>query len=205
MIADRNHLERWRQLLSVQEIPIRPIDVIRNEMEVRKGRHFLTAAVAAAAVIRRGESIAISWNSPEIPVRRPAAEGAAVADLVWRAYLRTLQPTALVFTVSDNPEPWWQNEMIILHALHSYALQSGNTRVLAKTLECADFHLREIQPDHATNEPWSVHAYASHPDGNVTAETLWHAAHIQHAGRPGPVATLLAHDAASALATYLQS
>lgn len=221
MIADRQQIKRWHQLLNVREVPLRPIDEINAALSVNKGRHFLTAAVAAAEAIRAGQPVEIPWISPPEPARRPASDGALMAEWVWKAYLRSLSPTtsndwliayakalsptALVFTVNDNPEPWWQNEMVILHALHSFAMRSGNAEVLAKTMECADFHLREIQPDHATNEPWSVHAYASHADGNVTAETLWHAAYIQHAGRPGPVASLLARDAASALAAFLQS
>ena len=130
-------------------------------------------------------------------------DGHAPADAWLRTMIDLLAPTALVFTSNDNPEPWWQAEMIILHALHSFALRSRDRSLMDKTLACADFHLREIQPDHATNEPWSIHAYASHADGNVTAETLWHAAYIQHGGVPGPVARLLAREASASLAIWL--
>jgi len=146
----------------------------------------------------------------------PAARGSEVAEAVWLTYLRyacgdapaaqwladachALDPTALHTTTADNPEPWWQNEMLILHALHSFALLTDDEASLMKTLACADFHLREIQPDHATNEPWSIHAYANHPDGRVTAETLLHAGLINNGGTLSPVSMLVACDAVYAM------
>ena len=114
-----------------------------------------------------------------------------------------LDPTALIAGITDNPEPWWQSEMVILHGLHSFALIRRNEELLQQTLRCAQFHLEEIQPDHATNEVWSIHAYASHRDGSITAETLLHAAHMHDGGVLGDTSRLLAHDATAALEAYL--
>ncbi|MGC4032158.1 MAG: hypothetical protein QM754_10595 [Tepidisphaeraceae bacterium] len=247
MMAPRDQLTRWRTILDVP-LPGNPppTDALQNA----SGRKFLVAAAAfaARADAKKPDAAAEAADSADsaddknvsnaesaasaaafvlpplrpLPVRRPAVEGATVADAVWLAYLHTragsrdavdwmrsflltLSPTALVFTADDNPEPWWQNEMVILHAVHSFALRSGDASLIEQSLACTDFHLREIQPDHATNEPWAIHAYASHADGNVTAETLWHAGHIQHGGDLGPVARHLARDARDALATFLQA
>ena len=221
MLADTAQLQRWRQLL---DSPGEPADAAasRHTLATATGRPLLVAAVGAAVasdVAGRPVDGPPRWTLRP-PSRLPAAEGLVVAADVWLAYVDSLNgdaaaeawlrqmidalaPTALVFTADDNPEPWWQAEMIILHALHSFALRSRDRDLVDKTLACADFHLREIQPDHATNEPWAVHAYASHFDGNVTAETLWHAAYIQHGGAPGPVARLLAREASASLAMWL--
>lgn len=218
MMAPRDQLSRWQTILDVP-MPRSSEPATGDSLIIASGRKFLVAAAAFAA---RPDTAGTLPPLRPLPVRRPAIEGAAVADAVWVAYLHTrlgshdavdwmrsfvltLAPTALVFTADDNPEPWWQNEMVILHAVHSFALRIGDASLIEQSLACADFHLREIQPDHATNEPWAVHAYASHVDGNVTAETLWHAGHIQHGGDLGPVARHLARDARDALATYLDA
>jgi hypothetical protein len=110
-----------------------------------------------------------------------------------------LSPTALRPTVNDNPEPWWASEMQILHALQSYSLLTGDAARAEKIARCTSFHLAEIQPDHATNEPWAVHAYGLHPDGNVTAETLLHAAYVQGGGGLTRAAAFIVADALFAL------
>ena len=219
MLADTAQLDRWQQML---DVPIDEQTWLHALDNASTGRRTLIKAVAGALEDRSAQppTVDVPGEVHPPPSRLPAVEGLNVARTVWITYLQwrdgrpsadpwlramidLLAPTALVFTADDNPEPWWQAEMIILHALHSFALRSRDRGLLDKTLACADFHLREIQPDHATNEPWSVHAYASHHDGNVTAETLWHAAYIQHGGAPGPVARLLAREASASLAIWL--
>ena len=223
---DRDQMTRWLRLLSVPADHPTPVDALKVENDLRsmrlRHRPWIVAAVTAVNAANDGTRLNVPHALPSPPTRVSAAAGADVADGVWGAYLQwtignadatdwlraaiaLLDPTALVFTANDNPEPWWQNEMLILHALHSFALRMGDMALIEKTLACADFHLREIQPDHATNEPWSVHAYASHPDGNVTAETLLHAGYIQHGGALGPVARQVARDARGALAAYLKA
>ena len=226
MLAPRDQLTRWNQLLQQPGNPV-PLDgkTIAAELDDARGQHrnWIVACVKAVAAIDQGTHLPITATLPEWPKeRRPAAQGAQVANDVWQAYLAyrlghedaedwlktmicSLAPMALVFTADDNPEPWWQNEMVILHALHSFALRYDVPAVLNRTLACSDYHLREIQPDHATNEPWAVHAYGSHIDGNVTAETLLHAGYIQHGGVLGPIARAICTDAASSLAAYLKA
>lgn len=225
IIPDRDQMTRWQRLLT-QPAEAVAVDAgqVREQLRQAKGRHrpSIVATLTAVNAANDGVDLGLPGGLPVFPGRVSAAQGADVADAVWMTYLHwtighaaaeswlrsaigLLDPTALVFTADDNPEPWWQNEMLILHALHSFALRTRDSGLLDRTLTCADFHLREIQPDHATNEPWSVHAYASHPDGNITAETLLHAGFIQHGGALGPVARLIARDAAASLAAYLDA
>lgn len=226
IIPDRAQMTRWRQILTVPApvAAMSPNDLSQQLCRTRnQHRIWMTTCLAAIEAIRQGTIIDVDGLLPSRPARRPAAEGSFYVSDVWQTYLQwtahgsvttatwlseaidLLSPTALVFTANDNPEPWWQNEMLVLHAFHSFALRTRDESLLGKTLACADFHLREIQPDHATNEPWAVHAYASHPDGNVTAETLLHAAFIQGGGQLNAVASLIARDAARALAAYLEA
>lgn len=181
-----------------------------------RNRTFIVSCLKAVHSERLMTAVDVRFPLPPMPLPLPAAQGNRASEWVWLAYFKFVQrdaaaaawlaaacdaldPTALKTTPADNPEPWWQNEMLILHALHSFALISGNDRALTKTLDCADFHLREIQPDHATNEPWSVHAYASHADGRITAETLLHSAQIQNGGTLTEVAQFIVADAVAAL------
>ena len=223
MLAPATQMSRWQAMLSVASPEAGDAAAVGTPTEtIGSHRAFMKACVAGVHRLRAGAQLALPGPLPDVPASRPAAEGSAVADAVWLAYVHfvagepaaapwltrmtaALSPVALRFSIDDNPEPWWQNEMLILHALHSFALLRGESALLDQTLAAADFHLREIQPDHATNEPWAVHAYASHADGAMTAETLWHAAYIQHGGWPGPVARLIASDAAFTLAAHLRS
>jgi hypothetical protein len=89
--------------------------------------------------------------------------------------------------------------LLILHAFTSFARTRSDDSLADPLGRCVEFHLAEIQPDHATNEPWAVHAYAMHEEGTVTAETLLHAAMVQGSGSLTPVARLVVRDAIRAL------
>ncbi len=211
---------RWLAVLrSLLNGPVQsPTIDLRAALKMAEGhnRAFVIACLRGVHSARSGSATGIDFGLPRMPLPLPASQGSRASELVWLAYLKfvmgdpsaaawlgaacdALDPTALKTTASDNPEPWWQNEMLMLHALHSYALIHRDGRAIAKTLACADFHIREIQPDHATNEPWAAHAYASHIDGRVTAETLLHSAQIQNAGKLTEVSRLIVSDAVAAL------
>lgn len=146
----------------------------------------------------------------------PAARGSEVVAAVWTAYLNAsrgdtgaadqldratarLLPTALLAGADDNPEPWWAAELMILHAMRSHAWRRPNAASEAAIARCVAFHLAEIQPDHATNEPWAIHAFAATDAGKLTAETLLHAAMVQGAGVLTPAARLIVIDALHAI------
>lgn len=149
---------------------------------------------------------------PDLSLPAPAAVGAGVAGAIWKAYLlyvlghpgagdllakavRSLDPTALLAGIDDNPEPWWANELLILHALQSYVSLSKDADLQNTIGRCVEFHLAEIQPDHATNEPWAIHAFVLHPQGETSAGALLHAAMVQGGGSLTPVASLIVRDA----------
>ena len=191
---------------------------INEQLRASRSRHrpWIIACLGALRVHRNGE--AILFSAPHLPLSwpMPAAEGQRAADAVWQAYLQWtlgdasasvhledtilgLSPTALRAGPDDNPEPWWANELLILHALQSFVLLSARLDLWPAIERCVAYHVAEIQPDHATNEPWAVHALGLHADGNITAETLLHAAFVQGAGGLTPVAQLVVADALYAL------
>ena len=204
---------RWTALLknalSVAPAGPTPFDASRT----RPGMAYLSVV----ARLRSGDnSLPPLAPLPPLDWPQPAAEAFVAVMAVQTAYVQFvagrrvgeeyldrvidgLAPTALRPTVNDNPEPWWASEMQILHALRSYNLLSGGAARAGKIARCTAFHLAEIQPDHATNEPWAVHAYGLHPDGNVTAETLLHAAYVQGGGTLTKPAALIVADALFAL------
>jgi hypothetical protein len=190
-----------------------------------RGRHrnWIVACLKALRSIRAGVALPaakVAVPLPAIAFPAPAINGAAAANAVWQAYLQhtlgesaatlwltevvqSLDPTALSAGIHDNPEPWWANELLILHALQSFVLVSPAARsdasLSAKIAGCVAFHVAEIQPDHATNEPWAIHAFGRVPGAQMTAETLLHAALVNNGGNLSPVAQLIAADALHAL------
>ena len=103
------------------------------------------------------------------------------------------------FDAGDNPEPWWYHELVVLHAVTSYALLAGDAAALASAKRAAAFHHAETQPDHATGQPWAVHAFLLDPDTTPTADLLLLAAGVNGAGGLSAVSRILLADAAVCL------
>lgn len=98
-----------------------------------------------------------------------------------------------------SPDLHWFDELVLLHALASYAAVYSGAEYEGALRSAVDFHARETQPDHATNHPWALHAFARTEDGIVTAGMLLHANQSQNAGRLDPVAQILVADAVLAM------
>lgn len=96
----------------------------------------------------------------------------------------------------DNPEPWWYAELVTLHAVQTYAAFSGDKVAAETARRAAAFHHAETQPDHATSQPWAVHAFLSDPEFVPTADLLLLAATTQQPSALGVVPRLLLADAA---------
>lgn len=151
----------------------------------------------------------------------PAAQGAAAAESVWAAlalhaagkvYVRdawtdlasdtfgrlvrgqAAQGTFLTAGPSDNPETGWYHELLLLHAAGSYAAQAEDRPVAAAVKRATEFHLRETQPDHATEQPWALFPFVWNAPTRPLADQLLHGAAIHgatihgaavHAAAPG--------------------
>ena len=89
----------------------------------------------------------------------------------------------------DNPEARWFDELVLLHAAASYAVQAEDRSLAAAVARNTEHHQRETQSDHATHEPWGLFAFAWNADTRPMAEQLLHAASVQNAAaRDGPPA-----------------
>ena len=99
----------------------------------------------------------------------------------------------------DNPEPWWYHELVLLHAITSYAMLTGDAQALEAAKRAVLFHHRETQPDHATSQPWAIHAFLMDPETIPTADLLLLAAGVNQPGGLGAVSRILLADAAVCL------
>ena len=100
------------------------------------------------------------------------------AHQTFHRFARAQQPAGpfLRATASDNPETHWYHELVLLHAVASYAAQANDPTLATAVARNAAFHMAETQPDHATHQPWALHAFAQHPDTRPLADQLLHAA-----------------------------
>ncbi len=78
---------------------------------------------------------------------------------------------------SQAIEMWTEAELSGLHALWWHAQHSVAIR--ARCLLAAEWLIAEIQPDNATNRPWSMHVFAEmaiggNGDAGMYAQTLMH-------------------------------
>jgi hypothetical protein len=163
-----------------------------------------------------GRTLAV--NLPAAPL--PAALGAQLCTQAWhalalcsgascagnprwleqgRAFFATLlqrvQPrTFMQVTSSDNLEPWWYHELVLLHAATSFALRHREQGWIDFLRRAADYHYAETQPDHATTQPWGINAFLLSPATVFLADQMIHAAVTQGEGRPESVAAVLFAD-----------
>jgi hypothetical protein len=96
---------------------------------------------------------------------------------------------------SDNPETQWFHELVILHALTSYAVVARDDSALHCALRNASFHQDETQPDHATTQPFGLGAAACRMETAPLADLLLHAATMQEPGGITGVSLMLLDDA----------
>jgi hypothetical protein len=94
---------------------------------------------------------------------------------------------------SDNPETHWYHELVILHAMTSFAVHSRNDIAMQSAARNAEFHLRQTQPDHATSQPWGLLAFVLHAP--LLADQVLHTITTQHPGGVDGVSLLLLADA----------
>ena len=102
----------------------------------------------------------------------------------------------------DNPEPWWYAELVVLHAVATHAAISGNAAAADSARRAAAFHHAATQPDHATSQPWALHAFLADTNSLPTADLLLLSATAQQPSSLGVVPRVLLADAAVWLSAY---
>jgi hypothetical protein len=169
----------------------------------------------------------IEWPSGPIP----AGRGSATTEAAWMALalhvagkvfgrdawthlasdtigrLTHHQTDAGPFLVaggSDNPETHWYHEMVLLHAVASYAAQTDDRHLALAATRNAEFHQNETQPDHATSQPWALMAFIWNPLTKPLAEQILHAAAVQDPSANSGVSLMLLADALYCLRLFLR-
>ena len=94
---------------------------------------------------------------------------------------------------ADHPEAHDYDELAILQAVAGYAVESNDPLATAAVMQAADRHVGRTQPDHATQQPWGLFAFAWRQPAHELADTMLHALSLsQTAGRDGVTSMLLA-------------
>lgn len=99
----------------------------------------------------------------------------------------------------DSPDLHWYDELVLLHALASHQALFPSPATLSALEKSARFHTAETQPDHASTQPWALHAFGIHQDTLPLADLLLHGALAQNAGHLDAPSRLLIADALLAL------
>jgi hypothetical protein len=107
--------------------------------------------------------------------------------------------TYLQTTNAENPEPVWYYESIVLHAVGLHAAETGDGRAIASMQRSAARFAREVQPDHASNQPWAMHAFVLEPEAIPLADMMLHAAGIQHPASMDAVSLILLSESLEAI------
>jgi hypothetical protein len=156
---------------------------------------------AAGLVASKGDAVTgAAWAALALDVAGTIfgrdAWRAAAAD-TFTNLARSQQPGGafLKTTASDNPEPWWYHELVLLHAAGSYAVQSQDQSVAAAVARAAAFHQDETQPDHASAQPWALFPLVWNPATQPLADQIFHAATAEHPGGLDGILLMLVADA----------
>ncbi|MFG0307140.1 MAG: hypothetical protein ACF8Q5_13090 [Phycisphaerales bacterium JB040] len=147
----------------------------------------------------------------------------APARAWWALHDRSLDPADFLPGLDADPEGplvhdpndssvaiEWRtlDELAALHALWDLSGERARADWRARCLGAARWHLGELQPDNATNQPWAVHVFlvlaAVDPDADTRAGASFHAQTLLHAcqvqqGRPDLVSGFVLLDAARML------
>lgn len=160
----------------------------------------------------------------------PAGRGAAVAAGAWNALAlflagqlfvrdawtdlaavvmgklaRGQQKSGAFLSASprDNIEAHAYHELVILHAVASYAVQAEDRTMAAAVARAGEFHLNETQPDHATAQPWGVFAFLWNDRTHSLADQQLHAARTHNPSALAGVPLMLLADASYCLRLFL--
>ncbi len=197
----------WLQTYRVLYEKLPPAEFARWEEPLRAWCDLLEADVGNIAISdsgipasRGGDATRAGWNALALSVAGKIFHRDAWTDLASDTFgrlTRSQQPSGelLIAGQSDNPETHWYDELVLLHAMASYAVQAEDRTVAAAVRRSTEFHLKETQPDHATNEPWALFAFIWNPNTRSLADQMLHATTAQQSQSPAGVALMLLADA----------
>jgi hypothetical protein len=184
----RSEFGRWEEGL-------RPwCDLLEAELaEVEWLPGSMPAALGASA----GES---AWIALALHVAGKVYVRDAWTDLASHTFgklIRSQQPggSFLEPAASDNPETHGYHELVLLHAAASYAVQAEDRTLAAAVARNAEFHLRQMQPDHATSQPWAMFGFIWSPATRPLADQLLHSSSMNHPQGLDGVSLMLLSDA----------
>jgi hypothetical protein len=92
---------------------------------------------------------------------------------------------------SMHPEIAWYDELATLHAAASYAVQSEDRTVGRAVARSANFIQAQIEPDHATKEPWALFAFIWNEPTRPLADQVLHAVQMRRENLDGASLILL--------------
>jgi len=105
-------------------------------------------------------------------------------------------------------ELWTERELSALHALWDLGVIAENPAWRGRAIDAARWHIRNTQPDNATNHPWAIHVFLdlwsrekgtdSGAEARLYADTLLHNCRAMSAA-PTPLSALILLDAADGL------
>jgi len=146
-------------------------------------RHLPLAAWTGLAMMATGQVLdRPAWSAKACDLFRRIAAGQTPGG-AFRAQ-----------SAADNLESFWYDELVILHAITSFCVRWPGLIDLSVIARAADFHFNEIQPDHATGEPWALLAFILHEPARMLADQMLHGVSMQFPDGVNGVAAILLAD-----------
>ena len=165
----RDEFGRWDEALRAWS------DLLESELET------IGLAAAATPASQGAPAAEAAWTALALHVAGKVFVRDAWTDLAADTFGRLTRGQQangafLVSTPSDNPELVWYHELAILHAAASFAVQAEDRTVARSVAASSNFIAAEIQPDHASSEPWALFAFIWNPATRPLADQILHTA-----------------------------
>lgn len=204
--------QAWADLLRRAAAPVlagTPLDpgVVSNAADARA---FIDTFRDSSGNRRRVDRPLLSLLLGVAPGDSPASgEGLALHERLWLS-LASKAAATVRLPPGDGPlapemrehgiEAWTECELSALHALWSIARILGNGAMFTRARGAADWLMREMQPDNATQRPWGAHVFIAisrdpGDDAGLYARTLIHNAMIPGGAPERLSACILLHAA----------
>jgi hypothetical protein len=134
-----------------------------------------------AKMSRTTDAAAVAWNALALHVAARRMGHSDWKEIAAEAFTQFAQAQQLDGALlapapGTNPETRWYDELVLLHAMSSYAAETHDPAIAAAVRRAAEFNMLETQPDHATQQPWALFAFHDSPQTRIQAEQILHTA-----------------------------